>query len=121
VDELYDGPFCVLSAVDSPNQRRLLYEVLEQDPSHDDIRRFLLRLRSAIAARGGVMRGITTDGSALYPQPLAHVFPEVPHQVCEFHVPSAGIAATGVAACVQPVSPPPVSPPELSPPGQGRP
>jgi hypothetical protein len=86
VDELYDGPFCVLSAVDSRNQRRLLYEVLEHEPSHDDIRRFLGRLRSAIAARGGVVRGITTDGSALYPQPLAETFPGVPHQVCEFHV-----------------------------------
>jgi hypothetical protein len=85
-DELYDGPFCVLSAVDSPNQRRLLYEVLERDPSHDDIRRFLGRVKSAIAARGGTVRGITTDGSALYPQPLAEVFPDVPHQVCEFHV-----------------------------------
>jgi hypothetical protein len=86
VDELYDGPFCVLSAVDSPEQRRLLYEVLEHDPDHDDIRRFLGRLESAIAARGGVVRGITTDGSSLYPQPLAEVFPGVPHQVCEFHV-----------------------------------
>jgi hypothetical protein len=86
VDELYDGPFCVLSAVDSPNQHRLLYEVLEHDPSHDDIRRFLARLRSAIAARGGVVRGITTDGSALYPQPLTEIFPKVAHQVCEFHV-----------------------------------
>lgn len=86
MDELYDGPFCVLSAVDSPNQRRLLYEVLDHDPDHDDIRRFLDRLKLAIAARGGVARGITTDGSALYPQPLAEVFAEVPHQVCAFHV-----------------------------------
>ena len=31
-------------------------------------------------------RGITTDGSPLYPQPLAEVFAGVPHQVCEFHV-----------------------------------
>lgn len=76
----------MLSAVDGPNQRRLLYEVLEHDPSHDDIRRFLGRLQSAIAARGGVVRGITTDGSALYPQPLADVFPGVPHQLCEFHM-----------------------------------
>jgi Transposase len=83
---LYDGPFCVLSAVDSPNQRRLLYEVLGHDPSHGDIRRFLGRLKSAIVARGGQVRGVTTDGSALYPQPLAEVFPGVPHQVCAFHV-----------------------------------
>jgi hypothetical protein len=76
----------VLSAVDSPRQRRLLFEVLDHDPSHDDIRRFLSRLKEAIAARGGEVRGVTTDGSPLYPVPLAEVFPEVPHQVCEFHV-----------------------------------
>jgi hypothetical protein len=76
----------VLSAVDSPQQRRLLYEVLDHDPDHGDIGRFLGRLQAAIAARGGAVRGVTTDGSALYPQPLAEVFPGVPHQVCEFHV-----------------------------------
>jgi hypothetical protein len=86
IDELYDGPFCVLSAVDSPKQRRLLYEVLDHDPDHDDIRRFLGRLDRAIASRGRAVAGITTDGSALYPVPLAEVFPGVPHQVCEFHV-----------------------------------
>jgi Transposase len=76
----------VLSAVDSPRQRRLLFEVLDHDPSHDDIRRFLSRLKEAITARGGEVRGVTTDGSPLYPVPLAEVFPGVPHQVCEFHV-----------------------------------
>ena len=29
-DELYDGPFCVLSVVDARRQRRLLYEVLDR-------------------------------------------------------------------------------------------
>ena len=86
IDELYDGPFCVLSAVDSPKQRRLLYEVLDHDPDHDDIRRFLGRLEQAIVSRGRAVAGITTDGSALYPVPLAEVFSGVPHQVCEFHV-----------------------------------
>jgi hypothetical protein len=85
-DELYDGPFCVLLAVDSPKQHRLLYEVLDHDPNHDDIRRFLGRLKQAITARGGTVRGITTDGSSLYPEPLAEIFPDVPHQVCEFHI-----------------------------------
>jgi Transposase len=83
---MYDGPFCVLSAVDGPKQRRLLYDVLQRDPTHQDIRRFLHRLREALAARGGVVRGVTTDGSALYPEPLAEVFPDAPHQVCEFHI-----------------------------------
>lgn len=83
---MYDGPFCVLSAVDGPNQRRLLHEVLDHDPTHEDIRRFLRRLDAAIVARAGRVRGATTDGSALYPEPLAEVFPGVPHQVCEFHI-----------------------------------
>ena len=36
--------------------------------------------------RGLLLQGITTDGSPLYPQPIAEVFPGVRHQVCEFHV-----------------------------------
>lgn len=83
---MYDGPFGVLSAVDGPHQRRLLYDVLQRDPTPKDIRRFLRRCQEALTARGGVVRGVTTDGSALYPEPLAEVFPDVPHQVCEFHI-----------------------------------
>src|SRR5438105_1554944 len=30
--------------------------------------------------------GVTTDGSSLYPEPLQLIFPEVPHQICEFHI-----------------------------------
>jgi hypothetical protein len=37
-DELYDGPFCVLSAVDNRCYKRLLYDVLDHDPTHADIR-----------------------------------------------------------------------------------
>ena len=85
-DELYDGPFCVLSAVDARQQRRLLYTVLERDPIHRDITRFLSRLKRLITARGGVVLGITTDGSPLYPEPIAQVFGPIPHQVCEFHI-----------------------------------
>ncbi len=32
------------------------------------------------------LKGITTDGSALYPEPIATVFGDVPHQLCTFHV-----------------------------------
>ena len=85
-DELYDGPFCVLSAVDNRCYKRLLYEVLDHDPNHDDIRAFLNRLKTALQARGLTLRGITTDGSPLYPEPLAEVFSGVPHQLCQFHV-----------------------------------
>jgi len=37
VDELYEGPYCVLSAVDNRQYKRILYEVLDHDPCHDDI------------------------------------------------------------------------------------
>ena len=36
-DELYEGPYCVLSAVDNRQYKRMLYEVLDHDPNHDDI------------------------------------------------------------------------------------
>jgi len=45
---VYDGPFCILSVVDNRRYKRLLYEVLDHDPTHDDIRAFLKRLHTAI-------------------------------------------------------------------------
>lgn len=85
-DELYDGPFCVLSIVDNRRFRRLCYEVLDHDPTQDDIRKFFARFKKELEARGLKLLGITTDGSSLYPVPIAEVFGEVRHQVCEFHV-----------------------------------
>src|SRR5256886_1459987 len=85
-DELYDGPFCMLSAVDNRCYKRILYDVLDHDPDHDDIRAFLGRLKTALTARNLTLVGITTDGSALYPEPLVEVFRGVPHQICAFHV-----------------------------------
>ena len=85
-DALYDGPFCMLSAVDNRRYKRILSDVLDHDPTHDDIRAFLGRLKTALTARGLTLVGITTDGSALYPEPLAELFRGVPHQICVFHV-----------------------------------
>jgi hypothetical protein len=85
-DELYDGPFCILSAVDNRRYKRLLYDVLDHDPTHDDIRAFLERLHTALRVRDLTLCGLTTDGSALYPTPLAEVFGDVPHQICTFHI-----------------------------------
>ena len=82
----YDGPFRILSAVDNRRYKRRLYDVLDHDPTHDDIRAFLRRLQTALAARDWTLLGITTDGSPLYPTPLAEVFRGVPHQLCQFHV-----------------------------------
>jgi hypothetical protein len=85
-DELYEGPYCVLSAVDNRQYKRILYEVLNHDPRHDDIETFLGRLKTALDARALTLKGITTDGSALYPEPIRTVCGNVPHQLCTFHV-----------------------------------
>jgi hypothetical protein len=85
-DELYDGPYCVLSIVDNHRFKRLVYEVLDHNPTTDDITRFFRRFAEALTARGLKLHGITTDGSPLYPQAIAEVFGAIPHQVCEFHV-----------------------------------
>jgi len=85
-DEMYDGPFCILSIVDNRTFQRLLYEVLDHDPTEADITQFFRRFQEALTARGLTLRGITTDGSALYPTPIRQVFGAVPHQICEFHV-----------------------------------
>ena len=85
-DELYDGPFCMLSAVDNRRYKRILYEVLDHDPTHDDIRAFFGRLKTALTARDLTLVGITTDGSALYPEPLREVFGKVWHHICQFHI-----------------------------------
>jgi transposase len=85
-DELYDGPFCILSIVDNRTFKRLAYQVLSHDPTHKDIEAFFRHFHEALQARGLTLKGITTDGSSLYPEPIATVFGQVPHQVCTFHV-----------------------------------
>ncbi|HEY0555805.1 MAG TPA: transposase, partial [Thermoanaerobaculia bacterium] len=47
---------------------------------------FFLRFQAALASRELTLRGITTDGSELYPQPISEVFGAVEHQVCRFHI-----------------------------------
>jgi hypothetical protein len=84
-DELYDGPFCVLSIVDNRTYKRLAYQVLSRAPTAQDVESFFRRCHRALEARDLTVRGITTDGSALYPEPIAAVFGDVPHQVCTFH------------------------------------
>jgi hypothetical protein len=64
----------------------LLYQVLDHDPTHKDILALFRRFQRALVARGLTLQGITTDGSALYPEPIATVFGAIPHQVCEFHI-----------------------------------
>src|SRR3990172_4642197 len=86
VDELYDGPFCVLSIVDNRTYKRLFYQVLDHDPTQDDMIAFFRRFQAVLQARALTVRGITTDGSALYPAAIQAVFGAVPHQICQFHM-----------------------------------
>jgi hypothetical protein len=85
-DELYDGPFGVLSLVDNRTFTRLAYRVLEHAPTQEDLRAFLRDFRAPLDARRPEVVGLPTDGPNLYPVPLAAVFPGVPHPVCQFHV-----------------------------------
>jgi len=86
IDEVYDGPFCILSVVDNRQYNRLAFRVLDHNPTHDDIRTFLSEFKASLDQRSLLVIGITTDGSNLYPKPLNELWPDVPHQVCRFHV-----------------------------------
>jgi hypothetical protein len=72
--------------VDNRRYNRLACQVLDHDPTHDDVRAFLAGFKGQLDQRGRGVRGITTDGSSLYPKVLKELWPEVPHQLCEFHV-----------------------------------
>ena len=85
-DEMYDGPFCILSIVDNHSFTRLQYEVLERSPTKKDITAFFQKFKAALDLRGLTVRGITTDGAALYPEPIGLVFSAALHQICEFHL-----------------------------------
>ena len=85
-DELYDGPFCVLSLVDNRTYKRVFFQVLDHDPTQEDVIALFRRFEAVLQARQLKVQGITTDGSDLYPGAIQAVWPDVPHQLCEFHV-----------------------------------
>jgi Transposase len=76
----------VLSIVDNRAFRRLAFRVLEHDPDQQDMRSFLADFKAQLDLRTLVVRGITTDGSSLYPKVLKELWPEAAHQICVFHV-----------------------------------
>jgi Transposase len=86
IDEVYDGPFCILSVVDNRRHNRLAFRVLDHDPTQDDVRDFLTGFKGQLDKRGLKVRGVTTDGSSLYPVVLKELWPDARHQLCEFHV-----------------------------------
>ena len=79
------GPSCVRSAVDHRQDKRRRDAVLDHAPTHDDITVFLGRFKTAWADRDLGLKGITTEGSALYPAPIRTVCGEVHPQLCPFH------------------------------------
>jgi transposase-like protein len=85
IDEAYDGPFCILSVVDNRRYRRLAFRVLDHDPTQDDVRAFLREFKGQLGSRGRGVRGVTTDGSSLYPKVIKELWPDARHQTCEFH------------------------------------
>ena len=86
IDEVYDGPFCILSVVDNRRYNRLAFRVLDHDPTQDDVRDFLKEFKGQLDKRDLKVHGITTDGSALYPVVLKELWPDARHQLCRFHV-----------------------------------
>ena len=85
-DELYDGPFCVLFIVDNHKFNRLYYEVLDHNPTKEDMIRFFRRFKQMLDVRDLTLKGITTDGSPLYPESISEVFGGIEHQSCQFHI-----------------------------------
>jgi hypothetical protein len=86
IDEVYDGPFCILSVVDNRRYNRLAFRVLDHDPTQDDVLAFLTEFKGQLDRRRLRVLGITTDGSALYPKVLKELWPAARHQICKFHV-----------------------------------
>ena len=86
VDEVYDGPFSILSIVDNRHYHRLAFCVLERSPTHEDVRTFLSDFKGQLDKRGLSVSGITTDGSPLYPKVIQELWPKATHQLCVFHV-----------------------------------
>jgi hypothetical protein len=71
--------------VDNRRYNRLAFRVLDRGPTYEDARAFLTEFKGQLDQRGLAVRGITTDGSSLYPRALEELWPDAPHQLCEFH------------------------------------
>lgn len=85
-DELHDRQFCILPIGDNRTFKRLFFEVLDHDPNHEDMIAFFGCFQTVLQARQLTVKGITTDGSALYPTAIQVVWGNLPPQICEFHI-----------------------------------
>jgi Transposase len=80
VDELHLGRTTLLLATDPLQDWPVAFALVSANDS-DHMRRFLKNLK----AWGLVPEVVVTDGSSLYPEVLAEVWPEARHQLCVFH------------------------------------
>lgn len=80
IDEIYDGPLAILYAVDPKMELGVWYRILDE-VSKEEVRKFFIQIRFLV----GSVKGVTTDGSPLYPEVLQDVFPHARHQICRFH------------------------------------
>lgn len=80
VDEVYDGPFAIVYGVDPKAQIVVWYRILKE-VTKEEVRNFLIQTRFLV----GSVKGVTTDGSPLYPDVIQKVFPHARHQICRFH------------------------------------
>jgi hypothetical protein len=81
VDELHLGQYTLLLATDPLSDIPVAFALVgKNDKAH--MRRFLKNLKNW----GLVAQVVITDGSSLYPEVLAQLWPEAEHQLCVFHV-----------------------------------
>jgi transposase-like protein len=81
VDELHLGRTTLLLATDPLQDLPVAFALVCTNDS-DHMRRFLKNLKTW----GLVPEVVVTDGSNLYPEILAELWPEARHQLCVFHV-----------------------------------
>jgi transposase-like protein len=81
VDELHLGRSTLLLATDPLRDLPVAFALVDKN-DQDHMRRFLKNLKTW----GLLPRVVVTDGSALYPEVLAELWPGAEHQLCVFHV-----------------------------------
>jgi transposase-like protein len=80
VDELRLGRHTLLLATDPLRDMPVAFALVDKN-DQDHMRRFLKNLTTW----GLSPRVVVTDGSALYPEVLAELWPAAEHQLCVFH------------------------------------
>ena len=79
------GPSASCRSSDNVTFKRLASRVLDHDPTHVNITAFFRRFRAADGPWAD-RQGDHHRQLGMYPEPIAAVFGEIPHQLCTFHV-----------------------------------